>query len=229
MPIKEAPRALGPSHIGLGRASANNYYCGRPLKGASSPPPRPQPRVAKAKSQKETPSQLAKKLPPALGCSEFGGRHGPSPPQAYRESTSAYREGLIVNAGKTRTRVNLVHDCLPHEARNADAVTTAPKDDREGTLVVASDGELFFVPSPHVLFAPRDALWAHDLSIRGKRLVQLPDAGSQPRRAAAPHGPQFLLLLLKEDEGESYHHRKHQKYLQKRFPGKNIRSAVSFI
>ena len=34
----------------------------------------------------------------------------------------------------------------------------------------------------------------------GKRLVQLTDAGSPPYRAAAPHGPQFRLLVLKEDE-----------------------------
>ena len=38
----------------------------------------------------------------------------------------------------------------------------------------------------------------------GKRPVQLPDAGSPPHRAAAPHGPQFLLLVLKEDEDKSY-------------------------
>ena len=40
--------------------------------------------------------------------------------------------------------------------------------------------------------------------VTGKRLVQLPDAGGPPRRAAAPHGPQLWLLVLKEDENESY-------------------------
>jgi len=38
----------------------------------------------------------------------------------------------------------------------------------------------------------------------GKRIVQLPDAGSPPRRAAALHGPHFQLLVLKEDEDKSY-------------------------
>jgi len=51
---------------------------------------------------------------------------------------------------------------------------------------------------------PHEVLWAHDLSIRGKRFVQLSDAGSPPRRAAAPHGPQFRLPVLKEDEDKSY-------------------------
>ena len=36
----------------------------------------------------------------------------------------------------------------------------------------------------------------------GKRPVQLPDAGSPPRRVAAPHGLQFRLLVLKEEEEE---------------------------
>jgi len=61
---------------------------------------------------------------------------------------------------------------------------------------------LFFVSSPHVLHAqkPREALWSHYLSIRGNASSKLPDAGSPPRRAAAPHGPQFRLPLLKEEE-----------------------------
>ena len=37
-----------------------------------------------------------------------------------------------------------------------------------------------------------------------QRFVQLPDAGSPPRRAAAPHGPQFRLPVLKEDKDKSY-------------------------
>jgi len=38
----------------------------------------------------------------------------------------------------------------------------------------------------------------------GKCQVQLPDAGSPLRRVAAPHGPQFRFLVLKEDEDKSY-------------------------
>jgi len=107
-----------------------------------------------------------------------------------------------------RSRMPLVHD-LPHGARDADAVSTAPNDNCEGTLVVASDGArttprrphasalpvtppelllLFFVSSLHVHYArkPREALWAHDLSIRGNassnyRTPAVHRAGPPPR------------------------------------------------
>jgi len=40
---------------------------------------------------------------------------------------------------RSRMRKPLVHDRLPYEARDADAVSAAPNDDREGTLAVASN------------------------------------------------------------------------------------------
>jgi len=83
-------------------------------------------------------------------------------------------------------RVHLVHGRLPHEARDADAVSATPNDDRKGTLVVASDGALFFASSLLVLQALREALWAHDLSIRGNassnyRTPAVHRAGPPPR------------------------------------------------
>ena len=59
----------------------------------------------------------------------------------------------------------------------------------------------------------RDLFFTSNVLIR-KRLVQLPDAGSPPRRAAAPHGPRFRLLVLKEQ-------------IQKNVPQYHSRSAIS--
>ena len=100
-----------------------------------------------------------------------------------------------------RSRMPLVHDRPPHEARDADAVSAAPNNGREGTLVVASErwrtALCVFPARPSHSALSALGPWPADT---GKRLAQLPDAGSPPRRAAAPHGPQFRLLVLEEDE-----------------------------
>ena len=82
---------------------------------ATSPPPRSPRRAA-------TPLALEHTLK----------RCAPPPP----------RDAFIGRPRVYHTRVNLVHDRLPHEARYAHAVSAAPKDERKGALVVASDGAL---------------------------------------------------------------------------------------
>ena len=56
-----------------------------------------------------------------------------------------------------------------------------------------------------------------------KRLVQLPNAGSPPRRATAPHRPQFRLPVIREDE---VRHKGYTKNKQHRV-NPNERSARS--